>query len=144
MRKNFFQRLWERLVRSLTNATHHQAGKQVIQYPLDIQLSQTIHGMAVEEQRSPEEIAEDLLLSGLAQQRGWQKLYQRWNSLSPREQDVAALICLNYTTRQIAGHLYLSESTIRTHWRNVMAKFSINSRGELRQMLADWDFSAWE
>jgi len=116
----------------------------MVQYPLDVELTQTIQELAEEEQRSPEEIAEDLLLSGLAQQLGWQDLYQRWNSLSPREQDVAALICLNYTTRQIARRLYLSESTIRTHWRNVMAKFAVNSRGELRQLLADWDFGAWE
>ncbi len=144
MRKHFFQRQWEKLIRAIANAARNKSGMQVRQYPLDIRLSQKLQGLADEEQCTPGEIAADLLMTGLAQQLGWFDLQERWDDLSPREQDVAALVCLNYTTRQIAKRLYLSESTIRTHWRRVMSKFAIHSREDLRQMLADWDFGAWD
>ncbi len=66
-----------------------------------------------------------------------------WESLSPREQDVTALSCLGFTNRQIAARLSLSPETIKTHVRNVLSKFGINSKSELRHILAGWDFSAW-
>ena len=68
----------------------------------------------------------------------------RWRMLSPREQQVAALICLNYTGRQIAARLKISPETVKTHTRNLLNKFGLRTRTELRQVLADWDFSAWE
>jgi DNA-binding CsgD family transcriptional regulator len=67
----------------------------------------------------------------------------RWYSLSPREQQVAALICLNYTSRQIAARLRISPETVKTHTRNLLSKFDLRTRVELRELLADWDFSAW-
>ncbi len=68
----------------------------------------------------------------------------RWEALSPREQQVAALVCLGFTNRQIADHLVLSHETVKTHVRNVLYKFDLRSKAELRQALADWDFSAWQ
>jgi len=56
---------------------------------------------------------------------------------------VAALICLNYTNRQIASHFVISTETAKTHVANALRKFGLHSKAELRRALADWDFSAW-
>jgi DNA-binding CsgD family transcriptional regulator len=85
----------------------------------------------------------DLLAAGLTQYRSIDELWPKWESLSPREQDVAALTCLGYTNRQIAARLSLSPETIKTHVRNVLFKFDVNSKAELRHILANWDFSGW-
>ena len=66
------------------------------------------------------------------------------HSLTPREQDVAALACLGYTNRQIAARLGISPDTVKTHVRNLLHKFELHSKDELRSLLQDWDFSAWE
>lgn len=138
MRKHFFQRLWERLLRKQLSVSRLLNG-----YTLDVKLAETLRDLAETENRNPGDVAADLVTSGLAHQHGWQDLYLRWQMLSPREQDVAALICLNYTTSQIARRLYLSENTVRTHSRNVMVKFAVNNRTDLRRLLSGWDFSAW-
>jgi DNA-binding CsgD family transcriptional regulator len=70
-------------------------------------------------------------------------LLARWGFLSAREQQVAALTCLNFTNRQIAARLRITPETAKTHVRNVLRKFDLHSKAELRRALADWDFSAW-
>jgi len=34
--------------------------------------------------------------------------------------------------------------TVKTHMANVLRKFDLHSKIELRMALSDWDFSAWE
>ncbi len=113
-------------------------------FTLDAALVQYVQALAEDEQRPPEELAADLLNSGLAQRDLSQESWQRWLTLSRREQEVAALICLNYTTRQIAARLKISPDTVKSHSRNLLYKFDLHSRGELRMLLVDWDFRAWE
>jgi len=113
-------------------------------FTLDAALVQYVQALADDEQRLPEEVAADLLNSGLAQRDLAQESWQRWLTLSRREQEVAALICLNYTTRQIAARLQISPDTVKSHSRNLLYKFDLHSRGELRMLLVDWDFRAWE
>jgi DNA-binding CsgD family transcriptional regulator len=50
---------------------------------------------------------------------------------------------LNFTNRQIAARLQITPETVKTHVRNVLHKFDLHSKAELRRSLADWDFSAW-
>jgi len=45
-------------------------------------------------------------------------------SLSPREKEILLLILDEYTTKEIAGKLYVSDETIRTHRKNLMDKFN--------------------
>jgi len=113
-------------------------------FTLDASLVQYVQALAEGEQRQPEELAADLLNSGLAQRDMAQESWQRWLTLSRREQEVAALICLDYTSRQIAARLTISPDTVKTHSRNLLRKFDLHSRGELRMLLVDWDFRAWE
>ena len=113
-------------------------------YELDEELHLALENLAVQEQRSPDELAADLLASALAERTGAADLWQRWLLLSPREQDAAALACLGYTNRQIAARLGVSAETVKTHLHNALAKFNLHGRAELRLLLEGWDFSAWE
>ena len=107
-------------------------------------LLDSLQALAVSEQRPTEQVMADLLAQGLARRHASQVNLERWQSLSPREQQVAALVCLNYTNRQIALRLHISPETVKTHVRNLLAKFDLHAKAELSQLLADWDFSAWD
>jgi DNA-binding CsgD family transcriptional regulator len=107
-------------------------------------LLDSLQELAVEEQRPAEQVMTDLLSNELARRRFTRENMRRWQSLSPREQQVAALVCLNYTNPQISMRLGISSQTVKSHVRNLLTKFGLHSRIELRQLLVDWDFSAWE
>lgn len=143
-RKHFFQRLWERFQRALRQETLPGHTGRTRSYRLDTRLAKTLQRLAQAEQRPIQDVASDLLVSGLALRRTQRDLWQRWNSLSPREQNVAALICLGYTTDQIAARLYIAPSTVKTHARNALMKFAFENRNELRRMLSEWDFNQWD
>jgi len=51
--------------------------------------------------------------------------------LSPREREVVMLIAEGRTNREIAQHLVLSERTVDSHVRNVMAKLETSSRARI-------------
>lgn len=64
-----------------------------------------------------------------------------WRKLTPRQQEVAALVCGGYTNREIARRLNISVSTVKTHIRSILPKFRLNSKDQLQQYFDDWDFS---
>ena len=103
-----------------------------------------ISELAVQEQRSESEIHAGLLAAAIAQRNASQETWCRWQSLSNREQEVAALTCLGYTNHQIAAKLGVSHTTIKTHIRNILTKFQLHGKGELRMALQDWDFREWD
>ncbi len=51
--------------------------------------------------------------------------------LSQRELEVIKLVAKGYTTKEIAGALYLSNHTIATHRKNIFKKIGINNATEL-------------
>lgn len=106
-------------------------------------LQVTLHTLAKHEGRSEQELIPDLLSAGLDQYRSIDKHWSNWESLSQREKEVAAFSCLGFTNRQIAARLSISPDTIKTHIRGVLKKFGLNSKDELRRILAGWDFSGW-
>jgi DNA-binding CsgD family transcriptional regulator len=58
-------------------------------------------------------------------------------ALSPREKEVLLEICLGKSNKQIAAHLYISESTVKSHVSNLLTKFDAKSRTQImRQMQA--------
>jgi DNA-binding NarL/FixJ family response regulator len=130
---------WQHLLRLLGLSRPARLNLKV-----DRSLIQSLENLAQREQRAEKDLAAELLSMALVQRKTAEINLARWEALSPREQQVTALVCLGFTNRQIADHLVLSHETVKTHVRNVLYKFDLRSKAELRQALADWDFSAWQ
>jgi DNA-binding NarL/FixJ family response regulator len=113
-------------------------------FRVDAELVSLVEQLAEQKRLPADEVASDLLQSALARAHTADASWQHWNALSGREQQVAALSCLGYTNRQIAAQLSISAETVKTHMRNVLVKFDLHGKAELRLVLADWDFSDWE
>ena len=104
-----------------------------------------LHGLerlSQREHQAPEKLANRLLSQALWEQQAGRVL-ERWYLLTRREQEVAALICLGYTTQKIADRLMVSNGTIKGYAHRILEKFDVHSRDELRDLLAHWDFSEW-
>lgn len=99
--------------------------------------------LANQEQRSPEEIAEQLLSQALQERQTASQYWVYWQSLTTREKQVTALLCSGYSNMQIANLLGVSIQTVKSHVSNLLAKFGLDSRMELKLLLKDWDFSEW-
>lgn len=50
------------------------------------------------------------------------------NILTKREKEIFTLLIDNYSTKDIAYHLGISEKTVRNHISNVMQKLGVNGR----------------
>jgi DNA-binding CsgD family transcriptional regulator len=133
---SFVSRLLQRL------GLAHTTGMR--KYALDASIQPVLESLAERQQRSPDEIVSNLVEEAISRRQLDADLWRRWNSLSPREQEVAALTCLNYTNPQIAARLGVAVETVRTHTRNAQMKFNVNSKSDLRVLLSEWDFSAFE
>lgn len=92
---------------------------------------------------SRRQVAQSLLKDALVNRQISEMHLVRWRELTPRQQQIAALTCLNFTNRQIAARLNISPDTVKAHLRNLLHRFELHSKVELRQALEDWDFSEW-
>ena len=113
-------------------------------YKVSESMQVTLATLAQHEGRPEDELIQDLLAAGLTQYYSSDVLLQQWETLSPRERDVAALACLGCTNKEIGRRLSISPETVKTHLRNVLIKFNLRTRSELKLSLQKWDFSAWE
>ncbi len=113
-------------------------------YKVSESMQVTLTTLAQHEGRPEDELIQDLLAAGLTQYYSSDVLLQQWETLSPRERDVAALACLGFTNKEIGRRLSISPETVKTHLRNVLIKFNLRTRSELKLSLQKWDFSAWE
>lgn len=57
--------------------------------------------------------------------------WERFESLGKREREVLALVARGYTSKELSELLFLSEHTVRTHRKNILAKLEITSNAEL-------------
>ena len=92
---------------------------------------------------STNQVATELLTRALTHRKAAETNLQRWQTLSQREQQVTALVCLNLTNQEIAAQLGISPETVKSHLQNIFNKFGFHHRSDLRLALADWDFSNW-
>jgi FixJ family two-component response regulator len=63
-----------------------------------------------------------------------EELHSRYQSLTPREREVMALVVAGLLDKQIAGELGTSETTIKIHRHQVMEKMGAGSLPELVRM----------
>lgn len=110
-------------------------------YELSEDLKVMLTRLAEREGRPEHEFTSDLVAAGLIQYLATDELRPKWKSLSTREKDVAKLISKGLTNRQIAAQLSLSTETINTHVQNIMRKFGVDSKAELRHILGVVKFS---
>jgi DNA-binding CsgD family transcriptional regulator len=136
---NDFMRFWSWLRQWL----RLDAPPETRAFYLQQDVLQELETLARRERRPPEELANRLLSEVIWERRAGQML-ERWYRLTPREQEVAALICLGCTTQQIADRLTVSHGTIKGYAHHILEKFAVHSRAELRELLAQWDFSEWK
>jgi DNA-binding NarL/FixJ family response regulator len=67
-------------------------------------------------------------------------LYDRWLSLSPREQHVTYLTCMGYKNDQIAFQMGLTVGTVKSYLQHVFLKIDVRSKTELRLKFFNFDF----
>jgi DNA-binding NarL/FixJ family response regulator len=65
---------------------------------------------------------------------------ERLNSLTPREQEILALMSHGLDNRALAERLNISYATVRTHVRSVLDKLQARSQLEAVAKAADWGF----
>ena len=109
----------------------------------DEEIVTVVRKAAKEQGRSEEAIIADLTKAGWDQIQQDAEITDRWDSLSQREQQVVALICLGHRNYQIAEILVIAPETVKTHLQNIFAKFNLRSSKELRLVLKDWNFAEW-
>lgn len=109
----------------------------------DEELIAAIKDVAKQQNRAEEEVIADFTKAGLNQLWTQNELEERWSSLSHREQQVVALICLGYRNYQIAEMLVIAPETVKKHLQHIFDKFNLRSSKELRLTLKHWDFHEW-
>ena len=134
---SLFSRLIQYLLRKKDNAEESRVFLQ------DEGLIAVIKDVAKQQQRAEEEIIADFTTVGLNQFLAQNEMEQRWSSLSRREQQVIALICLGYRNYEIAQTLTIAPETVKTHLQSIFDKFDLRSSKELRLALKDWNFHDW-
>ncbi len=104
---------------------------------------QAINEIAAEERRPLNDVIDNLLRFALKEHQLAQNSLDVWRQLTQREREITAYIWLGLTNPQIADTLSISPNTVKTHIKNILAKFDTNSKENLREMLATLDFSDW-
>ena len=109
----------------------------------DEELIAAVKDVAKQQSRPEEEVIADFTKVGLNQFLSQTEMEARWSSLTHREQQVVALICLGYRNYQIAEKLVIAPETVKTHLQRIFYKFNLRSSKELRLALKNWDFREW-
>ncbi len=113
-------------------------------FELDPEVTPLLDHLAIRRQRTKGQIVNDLIKDASDKDVQTGQFVQIWDDLTPRQKDVTAYICLGHNNKQIAEQLFISNETVKTHVQNVFRKFNVHRKGELRDLLADWDFSSWD
>ena len=130
--------LWKQLQDSVRYANSYRVSSV-----LDEDLLGSVQDLSAREGHPPDEMILILLDQAVKHHRQMDRAHSGWESLSPREKQVAAYVCVGLTGRQVAAQLVLSPETIKTHVRHILRKFNLSSRLELRRLLDGWDLDPW-
>ncbi len=113
------------------------------QFELNAELLVSLQALAKHRHSTPAAVMTELVQRALLMEQVEKETWQNWQSLTPREKEVTALICDGLATAAICEHLGIANETVRTHVRNLLGKFGVANRKELRRLLVKWDFNAW-
>lgn len=113
-------------------------------FRLEVDTLQSIKYLAVKEKLSPEEVADLIIVNALRDIEAQEDNYNRWQTLTRREKEVAALICRGYNTQEIAARLSIAKPTVKTHVTHILSKYDVPDRQTLRLLLKGWDFNGWD
>jgi DNA-binding CsgD family transcriptional regulator len=127
--------LWSRLRRALGDP--FSAGRGFI---FGEELHHSLQELAKREQRPVDQVAAEMLSIALTDRLNAEEYLWRWCGLTPREQQVVALFCKDYSNQQIADLLVVSPETVKTHLRNALHKLKLNNKTLLHTALANWEF----
>jgi two-component system nitrate/nitrite response regulator NarL len=117
--------------------------KEAHLFSLDAGLVSSLRQSAQTQGRPEEEVLSDWANAGQTQVSRDAAAAIKWDSLSEREQEVLALVCLGKRNYEIAGILGIVNETVKTHLQHIFRKFGLRSKKELRLLLQDWDFASW-
>ena len=133
--------LLPRRLRQLLEVKKSDDGSRI--FLQDEEIITLVRNAAKQQGRSEAEIITDFTKAGWDQLQQATEMEERWDSLSRREQQVVALICLGHRNYQIAEILVIAPETVKTHLQNIFTKFNLRSSKELRLVLKDWNFADW-
>jgi len=133
--------LLKRLLQYLTGERDNPETPRV--FLQDEELIAVIKDVAKQQSRTEEEVIAEFTKVGLNQFLTQNEMEKRWASLSHREQQVVALLCLGYRNYEIAQTLGIAPETVKTHLQHIFDKFHLRAGKELRLALKNWDFQDW-
>jgi len=113
-------------------------------FVFDEELHRSLLELAGRESRPVSEVATEMLAFGLADRLAKEEYYWRWRLLTTREQQVVALVCRGFSSRQIAALLVVSPETVKSHTRNALRKFKLRDKTQLRKILTGWNFGEFQ
>ena len=113
-------------------------------YQVDLDMAAYLQDLAVAQDSNPEQVAKEIFAKGIVTHFQDEHLHQIWEQLTPREQEVTALVCLGCTNNEISKKLMISPNTVKSHISHAMAKFGAGKRAEIQRLLRDWDFRQWD
>ena len=111
---------------------------------LDGETRMLLSDFAGHSQLTPEEAAVCWLALQASAYQQDRAVAQVWATLTPREQQVVALCCLEYSEHEMAAALGAAYGTARTHLYKAIDKLGINKKAELHFLLRNWDFSKFD
>ncbi len=131
--------LWQKFTKRLSRREH-----PIRTFTLEGDVLISLRQIAVKEKKREDQVAQDLVEQAILSRQQAEYFLAKWKGLSPREQHVVALCCLGYNNNEIGHHLSISLNTVKSHIRNACQGLGVQSKADLRKMLAEWDFSSWD
>lgn len=121
--------------------THRLWPEQIIRLDADLYLM--LADLATAQDKSIPDLVAGILYDAVRNSREQDHADLVWHTLTLREKQITALTCLGLTNGEIGRHLAISINTVRSHVRNILDKYRVASKTDLRLALIDWDFRAW-
>jgi DNA-binding CsgD family transcriptional regulator/MFS family permease len=59
------------------------------------------------------------------------EMLSREAALTPKETEIIALLLEGFSNQKVAGQIFISENTLKTHLRNIYRKFGVRKKSEL-------------